>query len=137
MVDSAGLRWDVLSDPNFPVEFENTMPVFASLPADSFPVIRYTGWMGTGAVGRGVLIVDGVFDPWSSFSWRGIILAKDVDDILQGQIDGLLIAGMEAPNLYSRVQYEIQSDYHSCDVYAANESLSYLELMPNTIHETN
>jgi hypothetical protein len=137
VVDSAGLRWDVLSDPNFPVEFENTMPDFGLLPADSFPVIRYTGWMSAAAEGRGVLIVDGVFDPLSTFRWRGIILAKDVDDYAQGRIEGLLVGGMEGPNLYSRVEYQTQSHYHSCYVYAANESLSYLELMPNTIHEPN
>ena len=29
MLDSIGLRWDVLSDPNFPVEFQNTLPTLA------------------------------------------------------------------------------------------------------------
>lgn len=137
LLDSIGLRWDVLADPNFPVEFENTMPNFGSLPADSFPIIRYTGWMGTSANGRGVLIVDGVFDPYSSFRWHGIILAKHVDDIIQGHIDGLLVAGLEGPNMYSTVDYRIDSHYHSCDVYAANETLSYLELLEDTIYETN
>ncbi len=137
LLDSIGLRWDVLSDPNFPVEFENTMPNFGSLPADSFPIIRYTGWMGTSANGRGVLIVDGVFDPYSSFRWHGIILAKHVDDIIQGHIDGLLVAGLEGPNMYSTVDYRVTSHYHSCDVYSANETLSYLELLEDTIYETN
>ena len=77
MLDSIGLRWDVLSDPNFPVEFENTLPNFASLPADSFPIIRYTGWVMANFTGRGVLIIDGMFDPSSSFDWDGIVLAAD------------------------------------------------------------
>lgn len=135
ILDSIRVRWDVLSDPQFPVEFENTMPNFGTLPADSFPVIRYTGWMGTSANGRGVLIVNGVFDPYSSFSWDGIIIARHVDDIIQGDIDGLLIAGVAGPNVYSTVELRTDVNYHSCFVYAANESLSYMELMPNTIHE--
>jgi len=135
MLDSIRVRWDVLTDPQFPVDFENVMPNFGTLPADSFPVIRYTGWMGTGAVGRGVLIVDGVFDPWAGFSWDGIILASHVDDIVQGELDGLLVAGLDGPNMYTTVDFRVLANYHSCFVYAANESLSYLELMPNTIHE--
>ena len=35
--DAVGLRWDILSDPNFPVEFDGTVPDFATLPADSVP----------------------------------------------------------------------------------------------------
>ena len=135
--DSIAIRWDVLSDPDFPVEFENTMPNFASLPSDSFPVIRYTGWMYASGTGRGVLIVDGVFDTTSSFRWYGIVLARDVDDIIQGHIDGMLIGGLGGANMYTTVQHWTDTHYHSCEVYGANESLSYLELMPNTIHETN
>jgi hypothetical protein len=135
--DSIAIRWDVLSDPEFPVDFENTWPNYGSLPSDSFPVVRYTGWMYASGTGRGVLIVDGVFDPTSSFRWYGIVLARDVDDIVQGHIDGVLIGGLGSANMYNAVQVWSDVHYHSCDVYAANESLSYLELMPNTIHETN
>lgn len=137
MLDSIGLRWDILTDPEFPFEFENSYPNFASIPADSFPVIRYTGWMGTGMNGRGVLIVDGVFDPWASFTWDGIVIARHVDDVIQGRISGMLIAGLNGPNMYSTVDFRTDTDYHSCFVYAANESLSYLELLPNTIFEVN
>ena len=135
--DSIAVRWDVLSDPDFPVDFENTWPNYGSLPSDSFPVVRYTGWMYASGTGRGVLIVDGVFDPTSSFRWYGIVLARDVDDIIQGHIDGMLIGGLGGANMYNTVQVWTDVHYHSCDVYPANESLSYLELMPNTIHETN
>jgi hypothetical protein len=135
--DSIGIRWDVLSDPNFPVEFENSLPSFASIPADSFPVIRYTGWLTASFQGRGVLIVDGVFDPQAGFQWDGIILARDVDDYLQGEMDGILIGGLEAPNMYSIVTLDIDVNYHSCFVDAANESLNYLELIPNTVYEAN
>ena len=137
MLDSIGLRWDVLSDPNFPVEFENTLPNFASLPADSFPIIRYTGWVFANFSGRGVLIIDGMFDPGPSFDWDGIVLAADVDDIIQGHLDGLLVGGLDGPNTYSTIDYRTESHYHSCDVYAANETLSYLELIENTVFEAN
>jgi hypothetical protein len=30
-----------------------------------------------------------------------------------------------------------KAHYHSCDVYAANESLSYLELVAGTVFEVN
>jgi len=83
IVDSIALRWDVLSDPDFPVEFENSLPNFASIHSDSFPIIRYTGWVYANFTGRGILIIDGVFDPGSSFAWYGIVLAKHTDDILQ------------------------------------------------------
>jgi hypothetical protein len=135
--DSIAIRWDVLSDPEFPVEFENTLPDYGAIPADSFPVVRYTGWVNASFTGRGVLIVDGVFDPAESFHWYGIILARDVDDVIEGHIDGLLIGGLEGPNMHSTVQHSTDTHYHSCDVYGANESLSYLELIPNTVHETN
>jgi hypothetical protein len=135
--DSIGVRWDVISDPNFPVDFENTLPSFGALPADSFPVIRYTGWVNASFSGRGVLLVDGVFDPNSSFSWDGIVLARHIDDAAQGQIDGMLVAGLEEPNMYSSVGLSIDVKYHACNVYAASESLSYLELMPHTVHEVN
>ena len=78
-----------------------------------------------------------MFDPTPTFQWDGIVLAKDIDDIIQGDIDGMLIGGLEAPNTYSTVYLEADVDYHSCYVYAANESLAYLELMTNTVHETN
>jgi hypothetical protein len=137
MVDSAGLRWDVLSDPDVPVEFENTLPNFGSIPADSFPIVRYTGWVFASFTGRGVLIGDGVFDPGSSFEWHGIVLAKHVGDVIQGHLDGLLVAGMEEPNMYATVAYRTESHYHSCDVYAANETLSYLERLENTTVDVN
>ena len=137
MLDSIGLRWDVLSDPNFPVEFQNTLPNFASLPADSFPIIRYTGWVVANFTGRGVLIIDGMFDPGPSFNWDGIVLAAEVDDITEGHLDGLLVGGLDGPNPYSTIDFRLRSHYHSCAVYAANETLSYLELIENTVFEAN
>lgn len=137
IVDSVDIRWDVLTDPQFPVDHENSLPDYGTLPADSFPVIRYTGWTSAGFQGRGVLIVDGVFDPASAFSWDGIVLAGAVDDILEGYVDGMVIAGFDGPNLYSTINFRLDVNYHSCYVYGANESLSYLELLANTVSEVN
>lgn len=137
IVDSIDIRWDILTDPQFPVDYENSLPDYTSLPADSFPVIRYTGWTSAGFQGRGVLIVDGVFDPVSSFSWDGIVLAAAIDDIVEGYVDGIVIAGLDGPNLYSTVNFRLDVNYHSCFVYGANDSLSYLELLPNTVFEVS
>jgi hypothetical protein len=137
MLDSIGLRWDVLSDPDFPVEFENTLPNFGSIPSDSFPIVRYTGWVFANFTGRGLLIIDGVFDQGSSFNWKGIVLAKHVDDIIEGDLDGILVGGLDGPNMYSVIDFRTALEYHSCDVYAANETLSYMELLGNTIFEAN
>jgi len=129
-------RWDVLSDPDFPVDFDGTWPNFGSLPADSFPIVRQTGWLSTSVQGRGVLIVDGVFDPQSSFTWDGIVLAGHVDDVIQGRISGMLVGGLEADNMYGFVTSEADVRYASCHFSDANESLSYMELVENTLFES-
>ena len=49
----------------------------------------------------------------------------------------MLIGGLEGPNMYATIDFRTDLHYRSCDVYAANETLSYLELLPNTIFETN
>ena len=41
-LDSIGIDWDVLSDTDFPVDYENTWPPCA-LPSDSFTVTRFNG----------------------------------------------------------------------------------------------
>lgn len=129
------IRWDVLTDPEFPVDAVNSLPNFGAIPADSFPVIRYTGTVNMTFTGRGALIVDGTFDPGPGFSWDGIIIAEQIDDVVAGYIDGLLIVGFEGPNGASTIDFRLDVNYHSCAVNGANESLSYMELMPNTMHE--
>ena len=136
ILDSIGLRWDVLSDPDFPVDYHNTWPNFSSLPSDSFPVVRRTGWVYTNVRGRGLLIIDGMFDPGFAFHWDGIILAGDVDDIIQGHIDGLFVGNLDGVT-YPTIEFRTDAHYHSCDAYSANETLSYLELIENTVFEAN
>lgn len=139
MYDSVGLRWDVLSDPTFPVDFEGTPPNWASLPSDSFPVVRFNGYFNPGSSwsGRGVLIVNGEFDGSASFSWDGIILAGSMDDIVESNVRGMVIAGLDGTNPYSTVYWRGTIRYYSCNVYEANESLSYMELLADTEFEAN
>jgi hypothetical protein len=136
--DSTGLRWDVLSDPSFPVDFEDSPPDFGALPADSFPVIRYNGnlYATSSWNGRGVLIVTGQFDQAAGHEWRGIVLAGWVDDYNHGKLDGLLVGGLGGTTPYSFMEVnngEYKYDY--CDAQDANMSLSYLELLENTVFE--
>ena len=137
MADSLGLRWDVLEDPSFDFEFDGSPPNFGSLPPDSFPLVRYQGNLspGSGWSGRGVLVVTGMFDPGPSFHWEGIVLSGSVDDIIQGEIHGMLVGGLDGPNPHPKVDFLMDVDYNACYVYAANRALSYLELVDHSIFE--
>ncbi len=137
LADSLGLRWDVLQDPSFEFEFDGEPPNYASLPTDSFPLVRYQGNLPSGSSwnGWGVLVVTGEFNPSSSFDWTGIVLAGSVDDDIEGHISGMLFGGLDGPNPDSYVDVEMDIDYHSCQVYRANKALSHLELVDNTIFE--
>jgi len=137
--DSVALRWDILSDPAFPVDFDGVLPDYGSLPGDSFPVVRVHGYFNPGSSwsGRGVLIVDGELDAASTFEWSGIVLAGAVDDIHEGTVRGMLVAGLDGPNPYGTVYWQGTVQYYSCLVNGANESLSYLELLENTVFEAS
>lgn len=134
---AVGLRWDVLTDPSFPVDFDGVVPSFAALPADSFPVVRVSGYFNPGSSwsGRGVLIVDGELDAGTGFRWDGIVLAGSADDIQEADIRGMVIAGLDGLNTDADVYWRGTIRYYSCYVQAASESLSYLELIPNTEFE--
>ncbi|HSG07293.1 MAG TPA: hypothetical protein VLA36_02980 [Longimicrobiales bacterium] len=140
MYDTTGIRWDILSSPNFPVDFDGAPPNFASLPSDSFPIVRHQGdltahypWSG-----RGVLIVTGRFTPGWGFQWDGIILAGSLGSVpwYSPIIRGMLIAGLNGPNPDVTVRSGTYR-YHSCNAYKANWSLSYLEVVDNTLFEVN
>jgi len=140
MYDSVALRWDVLQNPNFPVEYEDQMPDFSTLPADSFPVIRFNGSssaFGNSDDGRGVLIVAGQYSADSYFDWEGIILAGSVSTFMLGTVRGMFVGGLDGNNPNNTVYHIGETYYYSCKVYAANESLSYLELLENTAFEAN
>jgi hypothetical protein len=137
--DSVALRWDILSDPTFPVDFDGVLPDYGSIPSDSFPVVRVNGYFNPGSTwsGRGLLIVNGELDAASGFVWEGIVLAGSVDDIHEGQVRGMLVGGLDGPNPYSTVYWEGTIRYYSCLVNGANESLSYMELLDNTLFEAS
>lgn len=142
MYDTVGLRWDVLQDPDFPVEFEGwSRPPYGSLPPDSFPVYRWNGNLSVGSFfsGRGVFIVTGRLTMRDGFRWNGIILAGSLGRVGGGQdprVDGIVVGGLDGgqPNRRWRGG---RFRYHSCNVYAANRSLSYLERVGGLVVETN
>lgn len=141
--DSIVARWDVLSDPDFPVDYENTLPALGSIPADSFPLVRFTGYNLTSTSGdhnKGVLIWVGELRPWLLFNWEGIVLAENIGQpflgfLGGGSVDGMLIGGLNADNSPSTLEVRTDVRYHSCNVYQANETLSYFELLSNTMFE--
>lgn len=142
--DTMNIRWDILTDPNFPVDFNNSSPYWPSLPSDSFPLVRYTGnqtlygWSGPSG-GQGVLIVTGELTPSWAFSWDGIILAGSLGgnaSYHHPYVRGMVLAGMAG----NQSNEDLRSGsflYHSCFAYAANRSLSYLEVVDNTVFEAN
>jgi hypothetical protein len=138
MYDTVGIRWDILSNPSFPVDFDGTPP--SGIPADSFPVVRYVGDLTAHFTwsGRGVLIVTGTLTPGWGFDWEGIILAGALRDAgwFSPYVKGMLIAGLNGPNpsiTISSGRYY----YDSCKAYAANKSLSYLQVVDSTLFEVN
>jgi hypothetical protein len=140
MYNAVGVRWDILTSPSFPVDFENSMPDFTSPAlADSFPVIRFDGDLTQHFTnGHGVLIVSGTFVPGFLFSWDGIILAGALGDVsnYDPEVRGMLIAGLNGSNpdvtLQSGTFY-----YHACNAYKADAALSYLEVVDRTFFEIN
>jgi hypothetical protein len=140
MYDTTGIRWDILSSPNFPVDFDGAPPNFASLPSDSFPIVRVLGDLTANASwsGRGVLIVTTRFTPAWGFQWDGIILAGRLGSVTwyAPDIRGMLIAGLNGANPDVTVQSGTYR-YNSCNAYKANRSLSYLEVVDNTLFEVN
>ena len=144
MYDTVGIRWDILRDPSFPVDFDGNWPDFDELPEESFPIVRYNGnltiW-GSSYSGRGVLIVTGQLVMVYDFEWDGIILAgrfyyTSGNSGNYPVVRGMLIGGMNSSNPNSW-HLAGQLLYHSCNVYKANKALSYLEVVDGTLFEVN
>lgn len=135
--DTLDIRWDILTDPNFPFEYEDALPDFPSLPADSFPLVRFNGdqtahfWQG-----RGVLVVTGRLTPGWGFSWDGIVLAGELATVswYSPTVRGMLVGGLNDTQGSTQLQSGTYR-YHSCNVYDANRALSYLERVDYAVYE--
>lgn len=136
VTSAAGLRWSVLKDATFPIPYDGTWPNFASIPSDSFPVIRVNGSYTLDRSGRGALIVTGNFSASSgtNFVWRGLILAGGaVSGSFQGasgngnQIRGVVVSGLNGSQFSGNQQVNrMQIDYYPCWSRRANLALAYL-----------
>ena len=140
--DTVGVRWDILSNASFPVDFDGSPPNWGSLPADSFPIVRYRGNLSPTASwsGRGVLVVTGnlTIGGTSTFSWNGIVLAGAITNVggsAYPTVRGMLIAGLNAANPNVTIRGDFR--YDSCNAYKANRALSHLEVVNNTLFEVN
>jgi len=141
VVDSVDTAWDVYSDPDFPVDYDDSWPGSAWFNAhpDSFPVVRVNGNFSPSwsKWGRGVLIVTGELriNQWSFWTWHGIILAGDIANVDRrsySNIHGTLVVGMGSQ---MRNNWDIDGgtfQYHSCYVEKAGISLAHLSPMENS-----
>ncbi len=145
VIDSAGIRWDILTDPDFPVDIDGTTPPqWYSIPSDSFPVVRYPGDLSANSSwsGHGVLIVTGKLTMESGFYWDGIVLAGSLGNVgvywpwQAPRVYGLLIGGLNGTD----TSVTLQSGYYyydSCYAWSADKALSYVDPVANTIFEVN
>ncbi len=133
-LDAIGIDWDVLTDTDFPVDYEDAWPSCA-LPADSFTVTRFNGNLNApaGACGRGVLIVTGNFSAGDNFQWDGILLAGYlVDTPNDYRIDGLVVGGLDGAGTATAFQNDTHIDYHRCYAFQAGRRLSHFEPVGST-----
>ena len=106
-LDSIGINWDVLTDTNFAVDYEDVWPPWGScgLPWASATVTRFNGNVTTpGSVcGKGVLIVTGDFTAAAGFQWNGILLAGHIVTTNDNfRIDGLVVGGLDGNGSHTR-----------------------------------
>ncbi len=133
-LDSIGIDWAVLTDPDFPVDYEGVWPSCA-LPADSFTVTRFNTNLTTPAsvCGRGVLIVTGNFLAAQGFQWDGILLAGYiVDTVNDYRIDGLVVGGLDGNGTATAFRNDTHIDYHRCNAFQAGKRLSHFEPVGST-----
>lgn len=76
-------RWQTLMDPATSFQYNvpaGAWPVFASLPASTYPTIRVRGDLTADASrsGRGLLVVEGRLNLGLNFTWNGVIMAGDM-----------------------------------------------------------
>ena len=133
-LDAIGIDWAVLTDPNFPVDYEDTWPSCA-LPADSFTVTRFNGNLTTpGSVcGQGVLIVTGNFTGGVGLQWNGILFAGYIVDTDNDyRINGLVVGGLDGNGTATAFRNDTHIDYHRCYAFDAGKRLSHFEPVGST-----
>lgn len=137
LLDTARVRWDVLSDASFAIVDDDVEPDWVSIPADSFPVYRVNGDLTAGSEdsGRGVLIVTGALSVENGFTWSGIILAGALDSFeATAVITGALLGNLDGG--VGRLEFRHATiQYDACTVMSANASIAYLELLDGTLWE--
>lgn len=133
VLNSLGLSWDVLTDPSFTPDFENTWPL-SSVPADSFPVVRFTGDVDAWGFfsGRGVLIVQGALKPMWGFTWDGIVLVEKLTPLTSGwsfqkrySLQGVVVAGLDDLGSTLTVTNPASIEYDRCHAFNAGNSIAY------------
>ena len=143
VLDTLDLSWSTLMSPTFPVDFED---VWASaIPVDSFPVVRFNasligyGWTS----GKGVLIVNGSFQPQWGFTWDGIILAAHFDPMSVGTsferefiVRGAVFSGLDGLGSATFFNSDGRIDYHRCNVIESARSLGHFRAIGNTWWES-
>ncbi|MFP3947230.1 MAG: hypothetical protein ACLFWG_00740 [Longimicrobiales bacterium] len=136
VLDSLDVAWDAITSPGFPMEHEDEWPDFGSIPADSFPVIRWNGDLQNATqVGRGLLIITGEFDPDPGFEWDGIVIAHDIDQVNDGEqwtVRGMLVVGMDGSGDAITFEDDIEIKFHSCNVARAGAGLAHLVPLAGT-----
>ena len=136
-LDSLGIDWDVLTDPDFPVDYEDVWPPWGScgLPWASATVTRFNGNVTapSSVCGKGVLIVTGDFLAAQDFQWNGILLAGHIaftnDD---WRIDGLVVGGLDGNGTAAQLRNDTHIDYHRCYAFAAGKRLSHFKPVGST-----
>jgi hypothetical protein len=139
-LDSLGIDWDLLTSPDFPVDYENTWP--CSLPADVFPVIRqtaaFTSVDGT-TCGRGVLIVTNTLLIFNNFSWDGVIFAGQLSvlpewliGVVDYTIDGLMVTGLDGLGVDILLDDGHAIQFDRCIAFKAGKRLSHFRPMGST-----
>ena len=140
-MSSVEVRWPVIKDSGFSIgQWDNVMPDFATIPADSFPIVRMDGDYYLNEPGRGVLIVTGILTQGEDMDWRGIVLVGQLhnsnslqrDAGSKSEVRGMLVAGLNEVQNYGGEDILVERFevlFNPCYVRKANRLLSYLTLL--------
>ena len=136
-LDAIGIDWAVLTDPDFPVDYEDTWPSWTScsLPWDTVAVTRFNGNVTTppSVCGKGVLIVTGDFTGGAGVEWRGILLSGHIVDTFNSyRIDGLAVGGLDGNGAATALRPNTHIDYDRCFAFEAGKRLSHFKAVGGT-----